>query len=117
MKAKDETPDKIEQPPSGETGPPGLSIDWELYGTYLEDSDLTDEEKIEFIRTLWSIMVSFVDLGFRIHALDHVCEQNDEIGDFIASGNRGMIDSSHPSQQEPATGKAHALLPDERRHN
>lgn len=44
-----------------------LSIDWDLYGQYLEDSDMTDNEKLEFITVLWSIVVSFVDLGLGIH--------------------------------------------------
>lgn len=47
-------------------GAPRLTIDWELYAELLEDSDLTDVEKKEFIETLWSLVVSFVDLGFEI---------------------------------------------------
>ena len=46
--------------------PPKLSIDWELYGQYLEESDLNDTQKKELIETLWSIVVTFVDLGFGI---------------------------------------------------
>ena len=55
---------------------PGLSIDWELYGSYLEESDLNDDQKREFIETLWSIAVSFVDLGFGIAPVQTGCEQN-----------------------------------------
>ena len=40
-----------------------LSIDWDLFGSYLDDSDLTDDQKREFIESLWSIVVGFVDLG------------------------------------------------------
>jgi hypothetical protein len=47
-------------------GMPTLSIDWELYAELLSESDLADEEKREFIETLWSLIVSFVDLGFGI---------------------------------------------------
>ena len=60
--------------------PPRLSIDYTLYQTYLEQSDLTDEQKRAFLDSLWSIIVSFVDLGFGIHPLqqvDETCEQND----------------------------------------
>jgi len=56
--------------------PPSLTIDWELCGTYLEDSDLSDAKKREFIETLWSIVVSFVDLGFGVHPVQQACEQN-----------------------------------------
>jgi hypothetical protein len=59
-----------------------LSLDYELYETYLENADLTEEQKREFIETLWSIVVSFVDLGFGIHPLQQVlpegCERNED---------------------------------------
>lgn len=63
-------------------GNPSLGVDWAFYAHYLEDSDLSDEEKREFIETLWSIVTSFVDLGFGLHPAQLVdggaCEQNDE---------------------------------------
>ena len=59
-----------------------LSIDWELYADYLEESDLSEEQKREFLETLWSIIVSFVDLGFGLHPARKVCEQMDEKGNL-----------------------------------
>lgn len=44
-----------------------LSIDYEKYEHYLEDTDLTDEQKQEFMKALWNIIVNFVDLGFGVH--------------------------------------------------
>lgn len=121
MTTENNTPNHSKLIPSGDTGPPpgsmGLSIDWERYGAYLEDSDLSDEEKIEFIKTLWSIMVNFVDLGFRLSPLDQVCEQNGEIRDFITDQHAEMVELPHQPKQEPTTGKEPALLLDERRHN
>lgn len=55
---------------------PTLSIDWDLYGEYLEGSDLSDDEKREFIQILWDIMVSFVDLGFGIESVQ--CAEQDK---------------------------------------
>ncbi|MBO6815723.1 MAG: hypothetical protein JJ891_12735 [Rhizobiaceae bacterium] len=46
---------------------PPLKIDWNLYSDMLAESDLSDDEKKEFIETLWSIVVAFVDLGFGVH--------------------------------------------------
>ena len=46
---------------------PPFTIDWDLYASYLEGSDLSDKEKRDFIETLWSIVTSFVDLGFSVH--------------------------------------------------
>ncbi len=48
-------------------GVPTITLDYALYESYLNDSDLSDEQKIEFIDTLWNIIVSFVDLGFGVH--------------------------------------------------
>jgi hypothetical protein len=42
----------------------------------LEGSDLSEPQKREFLQALWNIIVAFVDLGFGIHPLQQVCEQN-----------------------------------------
>ncbi len=62
-------------PEGPETGNrlPALVIDWELYGQYLADSDLSEADKRLLIETLWSIMVSFVDLGFRLSPVAESC--------------------------------------------
>lgn len=52
-----------------------VSIDWALYGSYLEESNLSDDQKREFIETLWSIVLSFVDLGFSLDPNQGGCEQ------------------------------------------
>jgi len=44
-----------------------LSIDYEKYEHYLEDSNLTEAQKQEFLQALWNIIVNFVDLGFGVH--------------------------------------------------
>ncbi|SCZ34169.1 hypothetical protein SAMN03080610_01648 [Afifella marina DSM 2698] len=53
---------------------PRLSVDWQLYADALDKSDLTDDEKREFIETLWYIVVSFVDLGFGIDSVSHAID-------------------------------------------
>lgn len=55
---------------------PTLTIDWDLYGEYLEESDLSDDEKRELIQTVWNIVVSFVDLGFGIESVQ--CAEQDK---------------------------------------
>ncbi len=80
---------------AGNIGPPTLTIDWELYGKYLDESDLSDAEKREFLETLWSIVVSFVDLGFGVHPLqqvtDNACAQQAEIAKFITAESDPVI--------------------------
>jgi len=55
-------------------GLPALSIDWELYGRYLDDSDLSEADKRACIEALWSIMVSFVDMGFHLAPVPDISE-------------------------------------------
>ena len=54
---------------------PTLAIDWDVYAQYLEDAELSDAQKRELLETLWSIIVSFVDLGFGLHPIQQACEQ------------------------------------------
>jgi len=58
---------------------PTLSVDVALYQSYLDDTGLSDAQKEELLHTLWSIVWSFVDLGFDVHPLQEACGQNDEI--------------------------------------
>lgn len=46
--------------------PSTLAIDWTLFEHHLSGSDLTEEQKREFLQTIWYIVVAFVDLGFGI---------------------------------------------------
>lgn len=63
----------VERISSGSTASrPVLTIDYALYEKYLEDADLSDDQKQEFLDVLWSIIVGFVDLGFGVHPLQQV---------------------------------------------
>ena len=65
--------------------PPSLSIDWEAYLPFFENEEISDEDKRELIGILWSIMVSFVDLGFDIHPVQQACgEDQDDLASDIA---------------------------------
>ncbi len=98
---------------------PALTIDWELYLGYLENSDLSYDQKIEFVRTLWSIQVAWVDLGLGLHPVqqavdanrdpnqnfiqnDGACGQNPEIGEFIAATTPDVLDFNDKSRSQPA---------------
>ena len=70
-----------------------LTIDLKAYEPYLADSDLTEEQKQEFLKTLWSIVVSFVDLGFDIHPVQQAGGQETKIDELIASHLDNMLSS------------------------
>lgn len=61
-----------------ETAPPSLTIDWDAYLSLFEDEDISEDEKRELIEALWSIVVSFVDLGFGVHPVQLACGQGDD---------------------------------------
>lgn len=52
---------------------PTLECDFEAYAHYLEDSDLTENEKRQILEALWNIAVAFVDIGFGVHPGQQVC--------------------------------------------
>lgn len=60
-----------------------LEFDWKLYEKYLDDPDLTDEEKERIIETLWSIIINFIDLGFGIHPVQQVDKSNELESEII----------------------------------
>lgn len=79
-----------------ETAPPTLSIDWEAYLLFFEDDDIPDEQKQELIETLWSIVVSFVDLGFGVHPVQQVCGKDISLAEMPASD---VINSSNTTSK------------------
>lgn len=68
-----EDPSDLPEVPDSGNRLPALVIDWDLYGQYLEESDLSEADKRQLIETLWSIIVSFVDLGFRLSPVAESC--------------------------------------------
>lgn len=53
---------------------PALQLDVEYYQAFLDDEDITDEQKKELIETIWNIVVTFVDLGFGIEPVQQAIE-------------------------------------------
>lgn len=54
---------------------PALQVDVQQFQSYLDDLDISEESKIELLETLWSIVVTFVDMGFGIHPVQQVMEE------------------------------------------
>lgn len=51
-----------------------LAFDPEKYFDYIDDPSLTEAQKIVFLQTLWTIMSSFVDLGFGVDSVMPILE-------------------------------------------
>lgn len=93
-----------------------LIIDYDLYARYLEDSDLDESQKREFIETLWSVIVSFVDLGFGVHPLQQAREENLKNGTLPPSNLPDVIGLPDQSSGKKFTNAAASSpdLPEER---
>ena len=62
---------------------PVITVDYEKYEHFLEDADLSEDQKREFLQALWQIIVGFVDLGFGVHPVqqaENACGQLRENG-------------------------------------
>lgn len=87
---------------SSETDYSALTLDVGLYQDYLDDPSLSEEDKCELIAALWSIVVSFVDLGFGIHPLQQAqkdggaCGQDNTIDQIAATVAGSSVVQSTP---------------------
>lgn len=96
--------DKKEKPPSSGDFIEGiapdsdqsmaLTIDYALYERYLDDCDLTDKQKREFLDNLWNFIVCFVDLGFGVHPLQQACGQKFDIAALPSFVPENVVASS-----------------------
>ena len=73
---------------------PALELDYALYESYLEDSEWTDAQKREFLETMWSIIVQFVDFGIGIHPVQQAGESVDIPDEFLSPAKSELLDSS-----------------------
>ena len=62
-----------------------LAFDAREYCQFLADCDWTEEQKLEFIETLWKIIIGFVDLGFDLHPVQQVIDDRNTLdGDSVS---------------------------------
>lgn len=77
------------RPEEGSACRPAVRIDYERYERFLEDGDLSDEQKRRFLDALWSMIVGFVDLGFGVHPAQEFCG---EFGDPPSQESAARLD-------------------------
>jgi hypothetical protein len=86
---------------------PTLTVDVEKYQAFLDGADMTEAQKEEFLQALWSVIVSFVDLGFGVHPLQAVCVEDADSDrktaktdfDVVSSDDQG--NSNKPNDISP----------------
>jgi len=77
---------------------PTLSIDVARYQEYLDGSDLTPEQKEEFLQAVWSIVVTFVELGYGVHPLQEACGKDSDGHDQGPQTARNRLNSGDPEK-------------------
>jgi hypothetical protein len=84
-----------------ETAPTTLTIDWDAYLPFFEDDDISEADKQELIEALWSIVVSFVDLGFGVHPVQQACGKGDDPLSDAPPDLLSLIKNELSEQEEP----------------
>ena len=80
---------------------PTLSIDTTKYQNYLDGANLTPEQKDEFLRSMWSIVVTFVELGYGVHPLQEACGQVHESAGESPTQAADAVSSEHQNTAKP----------------
>lgn len=91
--------------PTHERGPPpetfAIQFDARAFAHFLDESDLTESQKLEYIQTIWGIVLQFIDMGFGIHPLQmalgqQACGQFEEAAVLCGEADSDALDSPHP---------------------
>lgn len=51
---------------------PVITVDYEHYVYFLADTDWTEEQKQEYLQTIWNITCELVSLGIGVHPLQQI---------------------------------------------
>lgn len=87
-----ETPRPTQTPAADlASGTCALTFDATEYCHFLADCDWTEEQKLEFIGTLWQIIIGFVDLGFDLHPIQQVIDSQNT----LAADSVSMLEFPH----------------------
>jgi hypothetical protein len=59
---------------------PVVYVDFARYQGFLDHTEMTEAQREEFLKVLWSIIVAFIDLGYGIHPIQEVCGKDLQTG-------------------------------------
>ncbi|KCZ89726.1 hypothetical protein [Hyphomonas jannaschiana] len=94
-----------QDPPTPYT--PTLELNFEAYAPFLESADISEEDKHQLIEMLWSIVVSFVQLGYGLTPVQQVLDARPS-----ASSACGQLPKNHDQSPLPAHNRveySHAI--------
>lgn len=76
-----------------------IRFDYEQYAPLLDDPSLSEDQKRQILEALWTIVCSFVELGFMVVAKENCGEGFDEVG--AAKGDVVSSEHSPKTQRVP----------------
>lgn len=83
-----------------DSGKPKITLDIQAYEHFLEDADLSDDQRREFLEALWSIICSFVELGFGVHPAQQAMAPEKKPAD-IASKTKSSQNNKKEEEARP----------------
>ena len=84
---------------------PSLEKDVQRYQAYLDDPSLSRDQKLEILTAFWSVITTFVELGFGVHPVQQACgKPRSELEDAGNSESTEVqLDQrKQPEEQTPA---------------
>lgn len=87
---------------------PCVEIDFEAYAPYLESADISEAEKRQLIEALWSIVTSFVQLGFGLSPVQQILESRAD--NQAACGQVSKIQDDGPIPASDKVEYRHSVM-------
>lgn len=90
----------LEHDGESESGQPPLEVKFDAaeFMQYLDSTDWPDDQKIEYLKLVWTIVCEFVALGFGVHPIQQaqeLCEQLSENASQPTIAASPVVNSSH----------------------
>ncbi|MGD1922809.1 MAG: hypothetical protein ACFB03_01280 [Paracoccaceae bacterium] len=94
----------IPDAPTLEHKPRILRVDVEKFQHRLDNCELSDAEKAEYLQIIWSIVLEFIDLGYGVHPVQHFCGKDQGDAVAAASNFQNLVGSKNQktSNEEPS---------------
>jgi len=74
---------------------PALRFDWRDWLPYFADVDIPLDQKRELIETLWSLVCSFVDLGYQLNPKQIICGEALDLKAILEAAVLHSVETPH----------------------
>lgn len=82
---KDMQPTTLDTPvKTPQNEPQALMLDVEFYQSFLDDTDIPEDKKREFIEALWLVLVSIIDIGFEVKPM-HLDKRDEQTAKALST--------------------------------